>query len=192
MSGLDLYILAISVVISLSGILTNIIKSGKKKPVKYTADKASLLFFRIAIPFALISSLAIYFSRMALGSYELSRPALIAGLLLTTGGLLLRWAAIYTLGPHFTVKVSLLEKHRLKTDGLYKYIRHPSYTGLLLYYLGLGILMHHWIALALLVCFPLLSVLNRIGVEEKVLREHFPKDYAAYVEKSWRLLPFLY
>ncbi len=192
MSSVDIYISIISIVIALSGIVTNLLKNGKKQPVKYTADQASLLIFRLAIPFALLSSLLIYFIRLPFGQYELTPLLFAFGLLLCIGGLLLRWAAIHTLGAHFTVKVSLLENHHLKTDGLYTFIRHPSYTGLLLYYLGLALLMHQLLCLAILLFIPLLSVLNRIAVEEKVLMKQFPREYPVYRAKSWRLLPFLY
>jgi hypothetical protein len=51
------------------------------------------------------------------------------GLALLTLGGTLRVAAVFALGRRFTELVAIQENHRLKTDGLYRYIRHPSYAG---------------------------------------------------------------
>ncbi|MHB8260696.1 MAG: isoprenylcysteine carboxylmethyltransferase family protein [Bacteroidia bacterium] len=44
-------------------------------------------------------------------------------------GILLRLLAIKQLGRFFTVNVTIRENHQLMQNGLYKYLRHPSYTG---------------------------------------------------------------
>jgi hypothetical protein len=51
--------------------------------------------------------------------------------------------------------VKIISNHQLNTSGIYKYIRHPSYTGLLLYYLGLALVIQNWMSLALLIFAPL-------------------------------------
>ena len=112
--------------------------------------------------------------------------------MLVFAGLALRWAAVLSLGSAFTVQIAILTNHSLKTDGVYKYIRHPSYTGLLLYYLGLGLAMQNWLCLLLLVAGPLIAVLNRIRLEENVLRGHFGEAYSDYVSRTGKLIPFIY
>ena len=59
-----------------------------------------------------------------------------AGVVLFVAGLLLRWWAIIVLGRFFTVDVSIAEGHELIESGPYRFIRHPSYTGALLAFLG--------------------------------------------------------
>src|ERR1700722_4204335 len=61
---------------------------------------------------------------------EADTPCL--GLLLLTFGGALRLAAVFALGRRFTGLVAIQEHHRLQTSGLYWYIRHPSYTGMLM------------------------------------------------------------
>ncbi len=56
---------------------------------------------------------------------------------LLLGGLVLRWAAILTLGRFFTAAIAIHEGQPVITAGPYRYVRHPSYTGLLLAFLGL-------------------------------------------------------
>ncbi len=190
MSKESLYILFIALLISASGILINLIKKGRPEKIKLIKDDATLFWFRVLVPFALIISLLIYFS--SFGQITLPSYLLYTGHLFIILGLLTRWIAIISLGNAFTVKVSILENHRLKTDGLYNKIRHPSYTGLLLYYLGLGLIMHNWICIALLIIGPAFAVFNRIQTEEAVLSNNFAQEYEHYKKHSWRLFPYIY
>ena len=52
-----------------------------------------------------------------------------AGFILIAAGIFLREWSIWVLGKHFTVRVKVRDKAKLVTQGPYKYIRHPSYTG---------------------------------------------------------------
>ena len=51
-------------------------------------------------------------------------------------GLALRWTAILTLGRFFTPNVAVHPDQRIVRTGVYRYVRHPAYTGLLLAFLG--------------------------------------------------------
>ena len=80
---------------------------------------------------------------------------------------------------------------RFKTDGIYKHVRHPSYTGLLLATIGWVLVFRSTIGLVLnIILFVLL--LGRMADEEKFLEAEFGDGYRAYREKTWRLLPFMY
>ncbi len=60
-------------------------------------------------------------------------------LVLLCSGLALRWVAVVSLGRYFTVDVAIHEGHTLVDRGVYRYVRHPSYTGLLVAFAGLGV-----------------------------------------------------
>jgi protein-S-isoprenylcysteine O-methyltransferase len=62
----------------------------------------------------------------------------IAGVVLFAAGLILRWWAIITLGRFFTVDVTIQKDHELVERGPFRIVRHPSYTGVLLAFVGLG------------------------------------------------------
>ena len=51
-------------------------------------------------------------------------------------GLTIRWSSIVTLGRLFTVDVAIRQDHALVQHGLYRLVRHPSYSGLLLAFFG--------------------------------------------------------
>jgi protein-S-isoprenylcysteine O-methyltransferase Ste14 len=116
----------------------------------------------------------------------------VAGLLLLAAGLAIRWAAILNLGSAFSANVAIRKAQRVRTTGLYRYVRHPSYLGLVLIFLAIGIYSRNWIGLAIAVVPPALALLYRIRVEERALREAFGEEYIAYSRTTKRLLPGIY
>ena len=61
-----------------------------------------------------------------------------AGVVLFVAGLILRWWAIIILGRFFTVDVTIEKDHELVERGPFRIVRHPSYTGVLLAFVGLA------------------------------------------------------
>jgi protein-S-isoprenylcysteine O-methyltransferase Ste14 len=173
--------------LSFSGVLINMIKNVQGKQVIVMNDGGSLLLFRLIIPFSIIAAFCAYY--FLWGNLQFTIYCTTAGFLMVAIGLLIRWIAVLSLGPAFTVQLAIVMDHHLKTDGIYKNIRHPSYTGLLLYYLGLGIAMHNWVSIVLLVAGPLGVVMNRITMEEAVLKKHFGKAYEEYMKRTKNLIP---
>lgn len=116
----------------------------------------------------------------------------LASLAILLLGLGIRWIAILSLGRFFTVNVAIAHDHRLVETGLYRFVRHPSYSGLLLAFLGMGLAFRNWLGL-LLMLLPIAAALGRrISVEEAALRSAFGAEYEAYVARSWRLVPWIY
>jgi len=183
-------ILATALIISVSGILTNVIKvSTQKQQNEGTKDK-TLSYFRFFIPISIITSLILYWSGWL--KYDISKTVYLFALMLVISGLAIRYFAIMTLGSAFTVKIEIIKEHKLKTNGLYQRVRHPSYTGLLQYYVGLGLMMHNLASLLILTVIPLWVVLVRIEKEEKLLKNHFGEPYLKYQSISHKLFPYIY
>src|SRR3546814_7056360 len=101
----------------------------------------------------------------------------------------LRWWSSRVLARHFTVDVTIHPDHELVRRGPYRLLRHPSYTGLLVTFLGFALCLGNWLSLAAMLPV-VLAFLWRIQVEERVLREAFPKRYAAYARETKRLVPY--
>ena len=114
------------------------------------------------------------------------------GLLLIIIGVVIRWSAVRTLDKYFTVDVAIQQDHKLVRTGLFKYVRHPSYLGLLIAVLGLGITMVNWLSTLVLVVPHAIVILLRIGEEETALEERFGSDYRDYEMHSMRLIPAIY
>jgi protein-S-isoprenylcysteine O-methyltransferase Ste14 len=113
------------------------------------------------------------------------------GLLLFFAGSVLRILAIRTLGPRFTVWVTIQNDHELVTDRLYRHLRHPSYTGAILTLIGWALVYRSSVGVLIAAAMSLLLI-SRIDAEERLLLVQFPMAYAEYIERTWRLLPFVY
>jgi protein-S-isoprenylcysteine O-methyltransferase Ste14 len=113
------------------------------------------------------------------------------GLALLTVGGVLRTAPMFVLGRRFTGIVAIQEGHRLETGGLYRYIRHPSYAGMLLYVAGYVLVFRCWLGL-LLVAALLAVLVARMNAEEALLEGEFGEEYASYKRRTWRLVPRVY
>jgi protein-S-isoprenylcysteine O-methyltransferase len=107
-------------------------------------------------------------------------------------GLILRWGSILYLGRSFTVDVSIAAGQKVVDTGPYRLIRHPSYTGALIAFLGLGILFNDWVSLGILMVPIVLAFLRRISIEETALKEGLGEDYIAYCARTKRLVPWIY
>jgi protein-S-isoprenylcysteine O-methyltransferase Ste14 len=114
------------------------------------------------------------------------------GFLLFLGGLILRWYSIGYLGRYFTVDVSISAEHKLIDSGPYRYIRHPTYAGALLAFVGLGFCFGNWLSILFLTVPIIAAFLWRIRIEERALTDALGEDYRAYAGRTKRLIPFVY
>ena len=78
------------------------------------------------------------------------------------------------------------------TGGPYRVIRHPSYAGILLAVMGLGLFIGNWLSLASLTIAVACGLVFRIRVEERVLLQNLGDDYRCYAATYKRLVPFIW
>jgi protein-S-isoprenylcysteine O-methyltransferase Ste14 len=120
------------------------------------------------------------------------RSVMFAGVVLFVIGLLLRWWAIITLGRFFTVDVTIEPDHELVERGPFRMVRHPSYTGVLLGFVGLALTLGNWAAL-LVILVPIgAAFIHRMNVEENALSGALGPQYTDYMRRTKRLMPFIY
>jgi protein-S-isoprenylcysteine O-methyltransferase len=107
-------------------------------------------------------------------------------------GLALRWWAIVHLGRFFTVDVAIADDHRVVATGPYRFVRHPSYTGAIVAFVGYGICLGNRVSLLALAVPVTLAFLQRIKVEEAALHAALGDAYGDYAQRTRALLPFVY
>jgi protein-S-isoprenylcysteine O-methyltransferase len=115
-----------------------------------------------------------------------------AGVAIMIFGIVFRRNAISVLGKFFTSTVQIQKDHQLVMIGPYRYIRHPSYLGILIMTMGLGIALSNWISLILCIVLPVIGIIKRIQVEERELEQHFGTQYQDYRKHTWRIIPYIY
>jgi protein-S-isoprenylcysteine O-methyltransferase Ste14 len=128
----------------------------------------------------------------ALGFFR-SGPA--GGLAWTGVGLFLlgvgvRIHAIRTLGALYSHRVRVQPSHRVVSEGPYRWVRHPAYSGMLLAHFGFVLVFFNWIALGALLLLLLPGVVARIVTEEKALLT--VEGYLEYSAQRKRLMPLVW
>jgi len=112
------------------------------------------------------------------------------GLSISIFGAIIACTSRYTLGKNWSLSVQRKENHQLIHDGIYKIVRHPIYTGLLLLFIGNAIIVGDYRAIiAVLIVF--VSLWLKLKKEEKLLIETFGIEYKEYKNQTKALIPYL-
>jgi protein-S-isoprenylcysteine O-methyltransferase Ste14 len=120
---------------------------------------------------------------------EFPRWAISGGSILVWPGLIILALSIFKLGPSLTASPIPKQKSELKTDGLYKLVRHPIYTGLMVTAVGLALEAGSLLKLAIAVA--LIFLLNyKAKWEEAFLLNRYP-EYRTYMSTTGRFVPRL-
>ncbi|KAF9242055.1 hypothetical protein BU15DRAFT_72986 [Melanogaster broomeanus] len=139
-------------------------------------------------------------------------PAFILGSLLVISGGLLRWLCYRTLRRFFTLELSIQKDHKLVTKGPYSIVRHPSYTGMLLFAIGLFLMHGHpdsWLRTSGVLDIALLKIvvigsgctilaistflLPRAAHEDRMMRNQFGEEWDRWARVvRYRILPGIY
>ena len=151
------------------------------KAAGWTSQQTQYVFSAGLASFAIVMVAAGAFLMPRLGPRKLA----------ILGGIVLRCAAIVTLGRSFTPNIEVSEDQKIVTSGLYRYMRHPAYTGLLMILLGWGFTFESWVAVAGVFGFPLAAFVHRMGIEEAALQKAFGDTYTEYKSKTKALIPFI-
>jgi protein-S-isoprenylcysteine O-methyltransferase Ste14 len=120
---------------------------------------------------------------------QIAGPYRAAGLIVMWLGLGIRGWAIATLGRAFRTTVEVDPGQAVVSSGPYRWVRHPSYSGLLLIATGCGLAAGNLLALAVCAVLPLPALLRRIQVEEAELTGVLGDRYRAYQAETKRLIP---
>jgi protein-S-isoprenylcysteine O-methyltransferase len=149
----------------------------------------SLLWIVIVLSVTLAFNFAYRFPAAGMGA---AASLWLLGIALFVVGLALRWYSIVHLGRFFTVNVAIATNHRVIDTGPYRFVRHPSYTGALMAFLGLALCLANWASLAVMVVPVFLVFLRRMRVEEAALLHALGDQYRNYMNRTKRLIPAVY
>lgn len=111
------------------------------------------------------------------------------GLALGAFGICYREWAVVTLGRFFSRVVEIEPGQRLITSGPYRHIRHPAYTGMILFYVGFALALGSGAGVVTSTLIIFTATAYRIKIEELALREAFGTEYEEYIQRTWKLVP---
>ncbi len=133
--------------------------------------------------------LLIYFIPINPIVFHLNYFLRIANLSISIIGLIIILFAFLQLNKNLTPFPTPIESGTLIQAGLYKYIRHPIYTGIIIFSVFFGIfnesIWNIFIGFALFILFYFKS-----KYEESLLKKQY-KDYDNYTKKTGRFFPFI-
>lgn len=117
-------------------------------------------------------------------------PVIVGGNLLIIVACVVGYSARRTLGEHFSIHLTTGGEHELVTAGIYGHVRHPVYTGDLLFHMAVPLMTCAYEGLLFAPIYFLL-IRRRMIAEEKMLGATYP-DYAEYMQRTARLIPGIY
>ena len=101
-------------------------------------------------------------------------------------------AAITTLGKQWSLGARLIEGHKLITEGPYRLVRNPIYTGMFGMLLATGLAVSHWVGLLIAIVVYGVGTIIRVRSEEKLLRGAFGAEFDSYARRVPAVIPFLF
>jgi protein-S-isoprenylcysteine O-methyltransferase Ste14 len=156
-----------------------------------TSDRGSLQLILLA---GAIGSLAAFLVA-PLRAFEIIRHQKLwfaAGLIILLIGSQLRRHCWRMLGKHFTGNVKTSADQPVIEQGAYRWVRHPSYTGGMLMYVGTALALTNWLSVLILTTLTWAAYLYRVYVEERALQQNLGSPYQQYMMRTKRFVPYVF
>ena len=171
-------------------ILMEIPRALNRRPDAKEVDQGSLAFLRLcAVVAAVAAALVVRVPATAMPGGPVTFGI---GLAIGWAGIGLRWWSFRTLGRYFTFTVQTSADQPVITSGPYRFVRHPSYTGIMLALIGVGSTYGNWLSAAVFAAVILVGFVNRIRVEEAALSATLGGAYTSYALGRKRLVPLVW
>jgi len=158
-----------------------------REATKVRRDRGSMALILFTVWISI--TVALYFGYGGIGA--LPKWVFYPGIFLMLLGVVIRQWAIAVLGRFFSLTVRVAEDHRVVEKGPYRLVRHPSYTGVLITFIGLALAVQSWGALLVLLGVFSATFGYRMRVEEKTLLSELGENYASYMKRTKRIIPYL-
>jgi protein-S-isoprenylcysteine O-methyltransferase len=172
-------------------VLDSLVVFGRRTRTAKSADRLSLVLIVLANWVGLGFGTALAYA--GVGLFRPLTPAVqCAGIVIMLAGIGTRSIAVFQLGRYHMPNVATYSDHKLIDSGLYGLVRHPSYLGAFIAFLGYGLGLGSWLATTLLLATSVIGYLYRIKVEEDALIATFGEQYLAYMRRTRRLIPWIY
>jgi protein-S-isoprenylcysteine O-methyltransferase Ste14 len=155
------------------------------------ADRNSLVVVYTTVTAGLLGGFALARWRAA-AIPDARWPMFVVGLVLMGAGIAIRQWAVALLGEFFTTDVRVHPGQTVVDEGPYRWVCHPSYTGMLMAFAGIGLALGNWAAVAVLVAVPAIGLVIRIRIEERALLVGLGEPYRRFAAGRSRLIPGLW
>ncbi len=96
------------------------------------------------------------------------------------------------LGKNWSITLEIRKEHKLVTEGLFRHVRHPMYSSFWLWAVAQALLLPNWLAgFAGLISIAALYF-RRVYREEQMMQQQFGSEYVQYMQRTKRIVPWLF
>ena len=155
-------------------------------------DRGSMLFLSVTLNLSIGGGIVLALRLPGAALPGDGRLVFGLGIALLLLGVALRWYAIWVLGRFFTREVAVRAGQTVVRSGPYRFVRHPSYSGLLLILLGLGLALGNAASVAIILAGAGVGLAYRVRVEERALCQALGQPYIDYMRQTSRFIPFVF
>ncbi len=163
----------------------------RRRPEATAADRGSRPVIRLAVAVGVVGAI-VAARNVPAAATGTSVVFDWVGLACLWSGIALRFWSFHTLGRYFTFTVQTSADQPVITAGPYRVLRHPSYAGILLVVIGLGLFIGNWLSLVVLTLAVTAGIVYRIRIEERALSAELGDAYAAFAATRKRLVPYVW
>jgi len=185
---LILFIIAVAIWISSEVVGGRIVPSLRRGGSKVEQRKAGLNVIG-AIGWSAFVNISIALAALRVGL--LPSWAYFIGIAILLTGVAIRQWAVAVLGRYFSNVIGIQANQKVVQSGPYRFVRHPSYTGILLIQIGIALTLQSWAAVLAAGAIFGLTYGHRMLSEEKFLVRELGNDYVQYMSRTKRIIPFL-
>ena len=121
-----------------------------------------------------------------------SKVLFAIGICIAGFGIAFRQYSIFVLGEYFRTTVEVNKNHKVIQSGPYKIVRHPSYSGFIVFFIGYGLLSQNIVCTLITFLPSVFALLYRINIEEKEMERVIGDEYRNYAKTTKRLIPFVW
>lgn len=169
------------------GIYTSRYKS--QKMTEDDSDRGNIFLLKLTGIGMVIPLLYLFSPWLKFADYSLPIWVGWIGTMIFALAIIVLWRSHADLGRNWTIIPGIRDDHKLITNGIYKYIRHPMYAAHFLWAIAQVLMLHNWIAGFSFIVTLIPFYLDRVNHEEKVMFDKFGDEYKEYMNKSGRVFP---
>jgi protein-S-isoprenylcysteine O-methyltransferase Ste14 len=162
---------------------------GRGGPPRHKDERSDLstILLRVSLYASVLVAILLVLKRTAM----LPDGSFYPGIALMAIGMLVRLWAVLVLGRFFTLTIGVQKDQKLVDRGPYRLIRHPSYLGLLLIAVGIGMALKSWGGTVAIIVLFGAALAYRIHTEERFLVAELGDDYLKYMKRTKRIIPYV-
>jgi protein-S-isoprenylcysteine O-methyltransferase Ste14 len=147
-----------------------------------------MMFFALAVP----GLMWLFTPFLSFAQFYLPDAARISGFIIGALGMWMFYYVHKTLGDNWSPVLEIRKEHHLVISGPYKYVRHPMYSAMLLWFVSFTLITANWFYACTIAAGLAIMLIIRIPDEEKLMMEEFGEQYKAYMQWTKRLIPYIY